>query len=103
MTPKEVLNQFNSTNPLMHGSTNITNRDEYFEMIKQALEKQIPTKPTITVHRYLYNGKEISANFTHCPCCFGDIRFGYFDTLVDKGTLYCRRCGQRLDWSDNNA
>lgn len=42
MTPQEVLNQFNSTNPFMHGSTNIAERDEYFEMIKQALEKQIP-------------------------------------------------------------
>ena len=71
------------------------------ECIK-ALEKQIPKKPRITVQKYMYHEEEISANFTHCPCCFDDIQLGYFDTLVDKGTPYCQRCGQALDWSEEN-
>ena len=77
---------------------------EYMELAKQmganALAKQIPKKPRIIVHKYMYHEEEISANFTHCPCCFDDIQLGYLDTLVDKDTPYCRRCGQALDWSD---
>ena len=46
MTYEESLNQFNSTNPFKHGSDK---QKEYFNMIRQALEKQIPMKP-IHIH-----------------------------------------------------
>lgn len=75
---------------------------EALNMAVSSLEKQIPKKPRITVHKYIYHGEEISANFKHCPCCFDDIYLGYFDSIVDKDSAYCRRCGQRLDWSDND-
>lgn len=38
MTNEEALNQFNSTNPFMQGSNK---QEEYFNVIRNALEKQI--------------------------------------------------------------
>lgn len=46
-----------------------------------ALEKQIPRKPVEVRNEIV------------CPTC---------KTLVGS-SLYCRYCGQALDWSDNNA
>lgn len=94
MTPQEALYWHT------HNGATIQQEAEVELIIINALNKQIPTKPTISVHRYLYNGEETSVNFTHCPCCFGSIHLGYFDTLVDKDSAHCRRCGQALDWSD---
>lgn len=54
----------------------IPTTQEDLRIIKEALEKQIPKKPI----------KEL--NETVCPNC---------KTLV--GSLYCRCCGQSLDWS----
>ena len=94
MTPQEALYWHT------HNGATIQQEIEAESIIKNALEKQIPKKPRITVQKYMYHEEEISANFTHCPCCFDDIQLGYFDTLIDKGTPYCQRCGQALDWSD---
>ena len=94
MTPQEALYWHT------HNGATIQQETEVESIINNALEKQIPKKPRITVQKYMYHEEEISANFTHCPCCFDDIQLGYFDTLVDKGTPYCQRCGQALDWSD---
>ena len=52
---------------------------EEIEMIKKAVEKQIPFKPTpcnITLGR--------------CKCGVG---------FLTKDTQFCGNCGQRLDWS----
>ncbi|MBR0340808.1 MAG: hypothetical protein IJH64_00885 [Oscillospiraceae bacterium] len=46
------------------------------------------------------NGKEITWYSTHCPVCFWDGRHGLWDCMIDKDTLFCRRCGQKIDWSD---
>ena len=94
MTPQEALYWHT------HNGATVQQEIEIESIINNALEKQIPKKPRITVQKYMYHEEEISANFTHCPCCFDDIQLGYFDTLVDKGTPYCQRCGQALDWSD---
>ena len=94
MTPQEALYWHT------HNGATIQQEIEVESIINNALEKQIPKKPRITVQKYMYHEEEISANFTHCPCCFDDIQLGYFDTLIDKGTPYCQRCGQALDWSD---
>jgi hypothetical protein len=53
--------------------------------IVDALEKQIPKKP-----KNIGKHKGIGAC---CMCGCG----------VEKHENYCLRCGQRLDWSDNNA
>lgn len=42
MTYTEVLNQLNSTNPFGQG---MNNQAEYFDLIKQAVKKQIAQRP----------------------------------------------------------
>ena len=77
---------------------------EWLEKAKEALEKRTPKKPTVTTHKYRQENTEELGEYklTHCPYCFWeDKELGYFDSLVDKGTKYCRRCGQALDWTDH--
>lgn len=54
--------------------------EEAFDVIEQALKKQIPKKPNYP------NEYKI-----RCPIC---------DTPVIDGQPYCDECGQALDWSD---
>ena len=78
--------------------------NEAFEMAINALEKRTHKKPTVTTHKYRQENTEELGEYklTHCPYCFWeDKKLGYFESLVDKGTKYCRRCGQALDWSDH--
>lgn len=55
---------------------------DYERIAFDALEKQIPKKPTP------YKGFE-----GKCTCC-GVI-------FIDRSTNYCGNCGQALDWSDS--
>ena len=74
MTNEEALNQFNSTNPFMQGSNK---QEEYFNVIRKALEKQIPKKPL--------HWDDCEQFYIECPCCGRryDSRLGY------KGCPYC--------------
>ena len=58
------------------------------EMIVQALEKQIPKKPT-----YAPDGTFVFDEWI-CPCCGNRYEVDYDD--YD----HCPNCGQKLDWSD---
>lgn len=63
--------------------------DEYretLEMAIQSLEKQIPKKP-------------IPGGLYSCPNCEKLLGYGAFEP---KG-LYCKHCGQKLDWGDKDA
>lgn len=51
----------------------------------EALEKQVPFKPTRIEERKEYN------------CKFGNCKCG---TRVIDAYGYCSKCGQALDWSD---
>lgn len=75
---------------------------EAFNMAVEALEKQIPKKSIVTKHQYILksSGEIKGYKLTHCPYCWEDKKVGYFDSLVDKNVKYCQRCGQKLDWSD---
>lgn len=75
---------------------------EWLETAKNALELRMPKKPIISIHKYVMRdtGEEGEYKLTHCPHCWEDREIGYFDSLVGKGTKYCHRCGQALDWSD---
>lgn len=75
---------------------------EALDMAVEALEKQIPKKSIVTKHQYILksSGEIKGYKLTHCPYCWEDKKVGYFDSLVDKNVKYCRRCGQKLDWSD---
>lgn len=40
---------------------------------------------------------------THCPVCFWNYDvYGLWDTIVDKGTKFCRRCGQKIKWEEED-
>ena len=100
MTFEQTKNQFllaYSSNAYL----NICESDDMHNVIV-ALNKQIPQKPVITVHKYLDDAtrKEGKYKLKHCPCCWENEKLGYFESLVDKGTKHCHRCGQALDWSD---
>lgn len=75
---------------------------EWLEKAKEALLMRSAEHPTITKHKYAQENSDklIEVNMTHCPHCFKDKQLGYFDSLIDKGTEYCRRCGKAIDWSN---
>lgn len=63
----------------------------------QALEKQIPKKPTYVDTRFRNHGRNISDGSSldkcyKCPSCSLHI-FHVFDSEV-----HCKYCGQKLDW-----
>ena len=74
--------EYNGTNPPIYLSTaNIS--------IK-ALEKQIAKKPYVLP----INREE---DFTYCPICERN------GTLVTPSYRYCTKCGQKLDWGNEDA
>ena len=83
MTNEEALNQINSTNPFMQGSNK---QEEYFDMIRKAIEKQIPKKPN------LWCGKIIT-----CPNCLRAI------SQTEALDVHCKYCGQFIDWGDTDG
>ena len=72
-------------------------RHKAFDLAISALEKQIPKKPHI--HIMLYKNGE-RREIEQCPYCHDSAEYGLWDTLVDKGVNHCHRCGQAIDWSD---
>ena len=65
-----------------------------YGMAIQALEKQIPKKPTYEGDGYTPDGKFVLDEWI-CPCCETRYEVDYDD--YD----YCPHCGQKIDWSDN--
>lgn len=45
-------------------------------------------------------GELVYWDSTHCPVCFWNTKYGFWDTMVDKGTKFCRRCGQKIKWEE---
>ena len=59
---------------------------EEYRMVMEALEKQIPKKPT-------NKSLEFDGKYGYCPCCNR--------ILADHSNFRrCPDCGQALDWSD---
>ena len=63
------------------------------EMAIQALEKQIPKKPTYEGDGYAPDGTFVLDDWI-CPSCSKRYEVDYDD--YD----YCPSCGQKIDWSD---
>ena len=63
------------------------------EIAIQALEKQIPKKPTYEGDGYAPDGTFVWDEWL-CPCCGKRYEVDYDD--YD----YCPHCGQKIDWSD---
>ena len=61
------------------------------EMAIQALEKQIPKKP-VNYDKHYYK----------CPCCNEDLEIDNDMLFVydEEPPKFCIKCGQKLDWSD---
>lgn len=56
--------------------------NEVLNIVIEAFEKQIPKKP---IEKF---------PFDVCPVC---------DTVLLEHMKWCTQCGQKIDWSDNNA
>lgn len=61
-----------------------------FETAIEALEKQIPKKPTSEECYYI------------CPCCRGDLGVSDDDIFIYELSMpkYCSNCGCVLDWTE---
>lgn len=61
------------------------------ELAIQALEKQIPMKPKT-------NRVDSETTYCKCPSC-------NITTVLYRNCImnYCKECGQRLDWSDEES
>ena len=68
---------------------------EEIEMIKKAVEKQIPRTPQY--YGDGYSDGELVYDYAECPTC-GKDNFEY--DINDWGCNYCPNCGQALDWSE---
>lgn len=97
MTIQEVKNNF-VQNLAENAYINMCSAEEMNIAIK-ALEKQIPKKPT--AHKVEVPKIKVGNGFFgkgttvyRCPCC---------NELISRIYDCCYKCGQALDWSDNNA
>ena len=79
MTAKDVIEYFKICKSAV-GTCN-----EALGLAVEALEKQVPFKPTRIKERKEYN------------CKFGNCKCG--ERVIDAYG-YCSKCGQALDWSD---
>lgn len=105
MTPQkasEVLEMFLHKQCDLKRTEFAYNANEVWEAVKkssEALEKQIPKKPT----PHIVNVEKIkigNANWCKgttvykCPCC---------NNFISRLYDYCYKCGQAIDWSKNNG
>jgi hypothetical protein len=64
-------------------------------------EYRIAKYPFRIRHMYIDSAtkKEKHWDSTHCPVCFWNYEvYGVWDSMIDKGTKFCRRCGQKIKW-----
>ena len=78
---------------LCYAQGNVGEHIKSIEIAIQALEKQIPKKPTYEGDGYAPDGTFVFDEWL-CPCCGKRYEVDYDD--YD----YCPNCGQKLDWSD---
>lgn len=74
------------------------------EIVNQPeIEYRNAKPPFVMKHKAIENGEERTWYSTHCPVCFWDGRYGLWDCMVDRYAPFCRRCGQKINWSDTDA
>ena len=91
LTPEQVRNDLERY--LLRGETPIV---KGVAMAMQALEKQIPKKPTphkVEVDKIkIGNGWWCKGTTVYrCPCC---------NEFISRTYTYCSECGQALEWGD---
>ena len=91
MTESEAIKELHEIRP--RGGIIPQKRAEAIDMAINALEKQIPKKPTYEGDGYAPDGTFVFDEWI-CPCCEKRYEVDYDD--YD----YCPNCGQKIDWSD---
>jgi hypothetical protein len=86
MTEQEAIEQFEERLSISDYRCAIPEYYNAMELAVKALEKQIAKKPTS------FNGKIF--NVRNCPKC---------RIVLTDETNYCSECGQKLDWSGEDA
>lgn len=97
MSPQEALAWVEDYEKAIKEEQAIVNNGDEFhvealkvcEVVKQALEKQIPKKPEKNEYNYFI-----------CPCCNSDDYSLMHDSNYADRYNYCHNCGQALDWGD---
>lgn len=66
--------------------------DENLDILEELVEKSIPKKPI-----KLHDGRR-----SKCPNCESQLPFKKNAIKKHMPRLYCDRCGQRIDWSEDD-
>lgn len=76
-----------------NGQVFVVDNYEDADRIIEALDKQIPKKPT-----HCYSG---CVEMWKCPTCCKDIMRKQYQTMTDgRKDNFCQNCGQKLDWGE---
>lgn len=70
-------------------------------ILKQSdAEYRIAKYPCHVRHRYIDSKtkEEKYWDSSHCPVCFWNQSVGLWDSLIDRDSAFCRRCGQKVKW-----
>ena len=69
---------------------------ESFEIMAEAMKKQMPMKPVIEQGApSYYGGTSICRHYYSCPKCGEEVGRG------DDRANYCPECGQKIDWMED--
>lgn len=90
MKPEEALKELSYDDTAYGGKCTHEVRQEVIE----ALKKQIPMKPNNIKSIFDFSGRYYTTK-GNCPVCN---REGLY-----KSDFYCNKCGQKLDWSEENG
>ena len=65
-------------------------------------EYRVAKYPFHIRHEYIdtETGESRYWDSSHCPVCFWNEKYGILNSMIDKGTLFCRRCGQKIKWEE---
>ena len=77
-----------------HHQQKAENQKELMNITVEALTKQIPVKPSHVIYTPV-NKASRKHHMVYCGVC------GKFAQRVYIGDKYCRECGTRIDWSED--
>jgi DNA-directed RNA polymerase subunit RPC12/RpoP len=99
MTNQEAINKLHVMKNLIEWDMPL-DYQEVVDLAVEALEKQIPKKPMFTKLKYSYDGEITEIKHPECPVCRHRGLY-LWDAEITKGDVYCKRCGQRIDLSED--
>ena len=86
--------EYNKTFEHKNDNEPIEKSIEHAKTAIEALEKQLPKKPNFEGDGYAPDGTFVYDTWI-CPSCGGYYEVDYDDYV------YCPKCGQKIDWSEN--